>query len=148
MNRSITLAAAVSALAITLGAASASAAQPRADVTLCYYLDIRHHLMVNDMPDESEPGARLNYAKFVCHERTGTVKGGPVTPGYTACMKAEGFVFAPASPAQIAARKKTIEKAQPPVVVIAPAPPAIEASICPNAPSCARSRSWQDMTSP
>ena len=127
MNRfSITLAVAtVSALALMVAAPVGAHAEYAANAS-GNWMDVRHHLALGDLPDSSEPVARLNYAKAACRERTGSVAGVRVGPGYGACMRTQGFVCVPDSAAQIAARKKPIERTQPPVVVIAPAPPAID----------------------
>jgi hypothetical protein len=129
MNRfSITLAVAtVSALAF-MAAAPVGAHAEFALNTPGQWLDIKHHVALGSLPDGNEYAARAEYAKIVCHAGTGTASGEQPTRGYDACMRTQGFVFVPDSPAQIAARKKTIERAQPPVVVIAPAPPAIDSS--------------------
>jgi hypothetical protein len=109
MNRfSITLAAAtVSALALIVGApvgAHAAYYDPDGE-----WMDTRHHLALNSMPANSEAIAHLNYAKITCRTKTGTTDGGPATPGYIPCMKAQGYVFVYATPAQIAAREKAAQ---------------------------------------
>jgi hypothetical protein len=73
------------------------------------WMDVRNHIALGALPDNSESVARLNYAKTVCHAREGTVAGGPVTAGYDSCMKAQGFVFAFDTPAQIAARRRAAD---------------------------------------
>jgi hypothetical protein len=75
------------------------------------WMDVRNRIALSDLPDSSEPIARLNYAKAVCHVREGTVIGEQPKAGYLPCLKAQGFVFLPDSPAQIAAHKKAAEQA-------------------------------------
>jgi hypothetical protein len=89
------------------------------------WMDTRRHLALNSMPANSEAIAHLNYAKITCRTKTGTTGGRPPTPGYIPCMKAQGYVFVYATPAQVAARKKATERVQPQVVIV-PAPPAID----------------------
>jgi hypothetical protein len=76
------------------------------------WMDVRNHLALNALPDSNEHVARLNYAKAVCHARLGAGAPGQVIPGYAACLKAQGFVFIPDGPAQIAAREKAAQDAQ------------------------------------
>jgi len=75
------------------------------------WMDVRNRIAMGDLLDSSEPVARLNYAKAVCLARTGSVGGGQPKQGWDACMKVQGFVFLPDSPAQIAAHKKAAEQA-------------------------------------
>jgi hypothetical protein len=75
------------------------------------WMDVRNRIAMGDLLDSSEPVARLNYAKAVCHAHEGTVSGEQPKAGYRPCMKAQGFVFLPDSPAQIAADKKAAEQA-------------------------------------
>jgi hypothetical protein len=89
------------------------------------WIDVRHHLSMHNLPANSEAVAALEYAQITCRAPRGT----PLkiaSPHYFGCLKAKGYVFIPDSAAEIAARQKVIERAQPPVVIIAPAPPAID----------------------
>ena len=70
------------------------------------WIDTRHHLVLNDLPDSSEYVAHWSYARTVCHVKTGATVSEQPTPGYAECMKAEGVAFVPDSPAQIVARQK------------------------------------------
>jgi hypothetical protein len=74
------------------------------------WMDTRHHLALGNLPDSSEPIARLTYAKADCRAKTGA--GQIPTPADLACLKAEGFVWLPDSPAQIAARNKAAQDAR------------------------------------
>lgn len=91
------------------------------------WINVRNRIALGDLADSSEPIARLEYAKHVtCGAYNTGAAYYPANAPYVVCMKTQGFVYVFDSPAQIAARKKTIERAQPPVVIIAPAPPAID----------------------
>jgi hypothetical protein len=68
------------------------------------WLDTHRHIVADD--------AHLGYAKAVCHAREGTWTGGPTGPGYGSCMKAQGFAFIVATPAQIAANRKAEQDAR------------------------------------
>jgi hypothetical protein len=73
------------------------------------WMDTRHHLALGNLPDSSEPIARLAYAKADCRAKTGA--GQILTRADADCLKAEGFVWLPDSPAQIAARDKAVHDA-------------------------------------
>ena len=76
------------------------------------WVDTRHHLALGGLADDNEHVARLGYAMIACHAKTGTSVGEQPTRGYDACMRTEGFVFAPESPAQLTERNKAQQDAQ------------------------------------
>ena len=88
-------------------------------------MDTHHQIALGDLPDSSERVARLEYAKHDCRVKTGQSPGSIPTPASFACLKAAGFIWVYDSAAEIAARKKTVERVQPQVVIV-PAPPAID----------------------
>jgi hypothetical protein len=86
------------------------------------WMDTIHHLDLTKVPEVSEPIARLDYAKGVCHNKTKTIEDPqgsqdvPTSPAvegrFYSCMRAQGFVFVPDSPPEIAAREKARQDAQ------------------------------------
>jgi hypothetical protein len=75
------------------------------------WMDVRHHLALGNLPESSEAIARLVYAKADCRAKVGGVAG-PIPSAGFACLKAEGFVWLPDSPAQIAAQEKARQDQQ------------------------------------
>jgi hypothetical protein len=76
------------------------------------WMDARNRMALSDLPESSEPIARLNYAKHVtCGAYNTGAAYSPANSPYMVCMKTQGFVYVFDSPAQIAAREKAVEQA-------------------------------------
>jgi hypothetical protein len=75
------------------------------------WLDTNNHIALGGLPDNSEPIARLLYAKAACRARTGVPMGGQITPAYTACMRAQGFVFSGENSEVVIARQRAAAEA-------------------------------------
>lgn len=88
----------------TLACASAHADGPPG-----HWVDVRNQMSLENMPEGSEPVARLGYAKDACNSRGTTAATADV---YHVCMRARGFVFVVDSQAQIVARQKAASDAE------------------------------------
>ena len=86
-------------------------AEARADGPLGQWMDVRNRIALGAMPEDSEPIARLLYAKAVCRAKTGQVAGEMPTRADFACLKAEGFVWVYDTPPQIAAHNAARQRA-------------------------------------
>jgi hypothetical protein len=86
-------------------------AEARADGPPGQWMDVRNRIALGAMPEDSEPIARLLYAKALCRAKTGQVAGEMPTRADFACLKAEGFVWVYDTPAQVAARTAARQRA-------------------------------------
>jgi hypothetical protein len=112
MAAPLTLEAAMKLRTILLTACTLASSHAYAADAPGRWMDTRNHILFGDLPEGSEPVARLQYAKVICHQREGTQMGGTVTARFMPCMKSQGFAWLPDSPAEIAAREKAIKDAQ------------------------------------
>jgi hypothetical protein len=77
-----------------------------------HWVDVRRHMSLENSPNGSDAIARLDYAKDICRSRTGIPKAAhtdgaaQVKPAWTACMKAQDYVWLWDSAAQVAANRK------------------------------------------
>ena len=77
-----------------------------------HWIDTKHRMSLEGMPDGTEAAGRLLYAKDICRSKTGQVQGAPAAPGWDACMKAQGYVWLWDSATQVAANRKAEQDAR------------------------------------